>query len=174
MNEWSSLERRKIENQVVKAFQDVPYPGDDNIVPAKKYRNLEAEGVANYLRGKSWRDLNYESIYRDYPGDSSAILAFLSLPAFHFFYPGFLLISLNEFDSADMTALAALRVFDDDSRFAADVLDFKRRRTQVFSSEQLAAIQAAMVWLQKRFGSGFSLELDDAASGLSNFMRRLP
>ena len=126
------------------AFTRVAYPGDNAIVEATSFRDLEREANAASLKGTDWRDLTYVRLKQIYRGDASAILAFLSLPGFHFYFPAFLLISLREYETADLTAHSSILAFCSSSNTLAD---WQARRCAVFTQNQLIAIRTVFTAL---------------------------
>lgn len=86
----------EIAKGIESAFADIPYPGDDNIVErlivdGREMGDPEREEIADAFRGKPWRDLPREVILYHY--DS---LPFLTLEAFRYYLPAYLITALNE------------------------------------------------------------------------------
>ena len=78
------------------AFQDVPYPGDDNLTvydPAGR----EFDETWQLLRGKAWQDFPVEAFMR---GDTP--IPDLSPAAFHYYMPALLTAALKGNDDADV------------------------------------------------------------------------
>jgi hypothetical protein len=44
-----------LKDHIRRAFQDVPYPGNDNLVSDSTGYDPESAGIAVALRGKDWR-----------------------------------------------------------------------------------------------------------------------
>ncbi len=126
------------------AFAQVVYPGDDAIVESTTFRDLEREAIAASLKGKDWRGLTYIRLKKIYRGDASAILWFLSLSGFHFYFPAFLLITSREYDSADLTANCSIRAFCSSGR---DLAEWIATRRAVFTRDQLIAIRTVFTVL---------------------------
>ena len=122
------------------AFAHVSYPGDDGIVESTTFRDLEREAIVVCLKGKDWRDLTYASLKAQYRGDCSAILSFLSRWGFHYYFPAFLLITLREYETADLTAEASIQAFRSSGK---DLSEWKAGRLDMFTTDQLIAIRTA-------------------------------
>ncbi len=125
--------RELIEN----AFADVPYPGDDNI--ADHQDCLECDDVRAFFRGKSWRQLKFPEL-QDFHG----ALPLLTVEAFHYFLPGFMLACLDDWNSAEMIPYSIIGIggYHDD---AWNVKDETRENRKIFNVKQREAIAA---WLR--------------------------
>lgn len=93
----SDFERAKnLITRIEEAFEDVSYPGDDNIVA----NTIDPEGqwIKNDLQETHWKDLlqDRDKLFRHYP----SILFFTPL-AFKFFLPAYLIMAID-FDESDM------------------------------------------------------------------------
>ena len=67
--------------------------------------------VAEFFRGKHWRDVDLRSLRGEYPGPHDACLSFMSAEAFRFFLPAYMVIAVEEqqtSDAATDTAIFAL------------------------------------------------------------------
>lgn len=74
---------------IEKAFCDVNYPGDENLVNSSY--GEEPELVKQHFRGKKdWRIINAEEL------DLDGALSFFSDEAFRFFLPAFLIADIND------------------------------------------------------------------------------
>jgi hypothetical protein len=82
----------ELRQQIISAFADVPYPGDD-CLGAPDGRD-DGENVTEFFRGKDWRWLKSNELW-------PPSLSFMTLEAFHYYLPAFLLASLEE-DSGDV------------------------------------------------------------------------
>jgi len=111
------------------AFADVPYPGDDNI--ADHQDCLECDEVRAFFRGKSWRDLKFPEL-RDY----SQSLPLFTPQAFHYFLPGYLLATMNDWQEADLVPYGVITIggYPDDTQ---NVNDEARESRKMFSVKQL-------------------------------------
>ena len=159
-----SNEIRILENAVKKAFAKVQYPGSSNISAVGSIRHLEGEAIAQLLRGKTSEQVDLQFLKDNYSGDCSAILHFLSEPAFLYYYPSFLLISLKNFEQSDLLGLSSLYWFSkpnsEDEKIVKSIDDHRA----LFDSDQIEAIHAVFSYLQRRGGSGLVSELDEAVT----------
>src|SRR5258706_12502111 len=78
---------QQVARQIAKAFADAPYPGDDDI---------GWDGIEDTLRGKHWRELPLDVIFRE-----RGELSFLSAAGFRFYLPAFMLGVLKYYDEVD-------------------------------------------------------------------------
>ena len=79
----------ELAKEIENAFQEVTYPGDDNLVYDNSGRYLDVTETAQAFKGRQWKSipLSVIALHRD-------SLPFLTSAAFHFFLPAFLLASL--------------------------------------------------------------------------------
>jgi hypothetical protein len=119
------------------AFDHVPYPGDNAIVPKKPYRDLESEEIAAFLKGKHWHELNVGMLRGEYDGDKSAILTFVTPEAFQFYLPGFLIMFLKEFDETDVIPWSVFSIFE-------EIAKFLNEKVLLLDHEQFCATHEAL------------------------------
>jgi len=84
---------KQLKEDIIEAFKDVPYPGDDNIAANKRDEYLE--DLAKF-KGKHWRDLTFEFLV---PFGSDTV--FFTTEAFRFYLPAFLIISAEFYYESD-------------------------------------------------------------------------
>lgn len=92
---------------ITKAFNQVPYPGDDLIVYDNSGCHLECNEIAKSFKGKHWKHLDCPFIVRHH----SALSAFTP-EAFHFFLPAYLIISIEHYADADVVPGSLLFAFN--------------------------------------------------------------
>jgi hypothetical protein len=76
------------------AWREVPYPGDDKIVPPDSH---EFDDIENYFRGTTWRDHS--------PVDlrcHSAAFSFFTPEAFHYWLPAYMIAEITCPEEADV------------------------------------------------------------------------
>jgi hypothetical protein len=159
------LERNRISIAVRVAFANVLHPGLDKIVEQKPYIDLEADSIRDFLSERNWQSLTNRSLADHYIGDRSAILTFLKPEALQYFLPAFLLISINEFHLADMTALSAIWIF------RRVKYDRNYANTYVFSKEQLEASKQVIAYIYENYDDG--QEIIDALEGIDILLTNL-
>ncbi len=81
---------KEFEALIQHAFQDVRYPGDDNLVALGREATGEPASIAARLKGKKWSDLDTEEIIWH-----QASLSMLLPAALHYYLPAFLIASLE-------------------------------------------------------------------------------
>jgi hypothetical protein len=97
-----------LKEQIITRFSDIAYPGDDNIT-VHRGRHLEKEEIARHFRGRRWQEISLEGLQSDYPGDASACLAFMTVEAFRYYLPAYLLILIDDFGHADVVYDSTIR-----------------------------------------------------------------
>lgn len=92
-----------LQNKIIEEFQDIPYPGDDNIVPHKPYLDIESDRVKEFFKGKNWKNINIHHLINDYTGDHSACLIMMTPEAFRYYLPAYMLICIQDYEEADVS-----------------------------------------------------------------------
>jgi hypothetical protein len=124
--------------EIESAFQDVTYPGDDNLVYDNSGRYWDVREAAQAFKSQHWKTIPLKVIVsnRDH-------LPFLTPAAFHFFLPAFLLASLLhpvEADTLNDNLIYLLTPPDETDRRKNWLLSIANKS----SSEQKAVIIAFM------------------------------
>jgi hypothetical protein len=128
--------------QVHDAFLNVPMPSLEGSVKISYSYDVERKDLDNFLRGKHWSEVTFETITADYHHQAAAILFFLTEDGFHYYFPAFLLISLN-LESAELDDQLVESAFVPFSRLYSDEDSrFYRARVDRFSMQQLQATEA--------------------------------
>ncbi len=91
-------ERNALRYAIARAFEGVPYPGDDAVLAADCIDEMDVEHFYGRSWETGWNALSAELIERHY--DS---LSFLSPSAYQFFLPAYLTYAVSAFD--DETSL---------------------------------------------------------------------
>lgn len=167
------------------AFAGLPYPGDDQIVPAVYAGDGEAKRIQRILRGWHWRDLPFDRLVL-----LKSALTWLTPVAYQFYLPAFMVISVVDFETADVlpdaviSSLTEPRDSDVDELRAAVgaaglnatlggettermlraqedfhrsgvALDAFRARVAGFDPAQRAAIQEFLAYMRDEFGAEY-------------------
>lgn len=133
------MNKTDLQRLVIMAFEDVPYPGDDNI--GDPLGRDDAEDVTEWLRGISWHTLVSRRLWR-------IGLYFMTPHACHYYLPGYLLGALEDTEGEAMGAiLLCLHPRNADSKYPEARHRFL---TIVFllSPEQKQVIRAVLVYAQ--------------------------
>ena len=131
--------------QIERAFADVQYPGDDNIIatPAHVGECEECGGLHKLLVGRKWRELIADDESSEHV---SHAMSFFSLAGWQYYLPAYLIqsIRLRRFDSL------YFQPKDDPA-----VAEFNRERIHHLTAEQGQAVISFLLAVQKeeRFGS---------------------
>ena len=144
-----------LKEQIIEAFRDVPYPGDDNLVDKDPGGfNIEEEELEERFRGKHWQALTLATLHNS--GDS-----FFTPAAYHFFLPAYLLVSLSRFYEADV--LPYDTVCGLDPMFNAECGRMRKfRKTQgLFTKTQRNVIRSFLEFLRDEYGEEFENEFAD-------------
>ena len=80
------------------AFDDVPYPGDMNIVYDNSDYYPDVAETAEGFRGKDWRDMDASFLSNEY----CESLLDLTPKAVQYYLPAYLLVSLESYEDADI------------------------------------------------------------------------
>jgi hypothetical protein len=89
--------RDEVIRDIGAAFADVAYPGDDQLVYDNSGRHLECTQVREVFRGRSWRDLDLETLRRN-----ASALFFFTPAAYRYYLPAFLIAAVRDFERADV------------------------------------------------------------------------
>lgn len=104
--------KAELRAQIRQVFPLKPVPRDDEIVTSTFHLDLERDAIKKFLRGKSWEMLTFDTLVHKYRGDDSAILAFSSEIGFLYYFPAFLMLTLNEFATSEwMNAYSSIYAF---------------------------------------------------------------
>jgi hypothetical protein len=97
-----------LRSSIAEHFSTTPYPGDKNIVSEESY-HLEKRQVAEFFRGRDWCDIDLQTLRREYRGDESACLIFMTPEAFRYYLPSYLMICIDSYELADITYDTTIR-----------------------------------------------------------------
>jgi hypothetical protein len=93
-------ELEELRHSISAAFAGRPYPGDDRIADSDpRYESYEGHAVTRFHRGKHWREITLQHL-REYEGDATACLAFMTPQGWRYYLPAYVLIAL-EWEKAD-------------------------------------------------------------------------
>ncbi len=131
------------------AFQDVPYPGDDNLVAMGREAIGELASIAARLKGKQWSDLDTGEIIWH-----QASLSMLLPAALHYYLPAFLIASLEP-DKVGFVFDALLWTLSP-SPFGGEVTERFNDLVKLLSDEQRNAIRLFFDYARDTFPQDFT------------------
>jgi len=99
--------------------------------------HLECLAVAQFFHGKTWKEITWP-VLSTYKGDRSACLCFMSPEAFRYFLSSYMLIAIDNYPEADVTA---------DSAWLS--LEPQKERAKGFTPSQSAAIRAFIAYMSR-------------------------
>jgi hypothetical protein len=144
-----------VKKQIEAAWANVPYPGDENL---RDGSSLEGQEVADFLRGKRWKDVTLTSLQSEYVGDGSACLGFLSPAAFRYYLPAYMLIAVDHYYNADVIADSAWSSLNPSYPEGTEMWLWWHERVCEFSSEQIRAIVGFLRFLDAAYGEAYPLQ----------------
>jgi hypothetical protein len=130
-----------LQENIERAFADVPYPGHTQITA---HRCPECDEIADYFRDTAWRGHSIEHL-----GSHASALALFTPEAYRYFLPGFMLATLENPQAAD--AIAGNIVF---GFFSTPEVG---KRLALFNSDQRDAVVG---FLRHLAGSGLCSEYE--------------
>jgi hypothetical protein len=139
---------------VERAWEGSVYPGDVNIAYDGEGHNLECIQVADFFRGKRWNDVTLGSL-KSYRGDASACLYFMSVDAFRYYLPAYMLIALDNYAEADVVADTAVNALTPQP--LGPLQKFWAERLAGFSPKQREAIVAFLRFMASEHGEDYPL-----------------
>src|SRR2546428_8535138 len=89
-----TLDPADLKLRIEEAFGGMPYPGDEHIVYGCCW---ECEDIKSALKGLHWRDVSFEIL-----DNLRAALPFLVPEGFRFYLPAYMIISIMDFNRADV------------------------------------------------------------------------
>jgi hypothetical protein len=138
--------------QVHEAFDDVKPPALDSGVEISFSYDTERQDLAAFLNGKDWKEITFETVSRSYHHQSSAIVFFLTEEGFHYYFPAFLLISLN-IDGAGLDdQLSESSIVPFAGLYSDKDNQFYRDRVSRLSMQQLQVTETVFkyIWEKRR------------------------
>lgn len=139
-----------VREQIERAFEDVPYPGDEHIVSDPGW---EKDVLALDFKGKHWKDISRETLRRHQDD-----LALFTPAGRKFYLPAYLLAALD--DRGDLLGWVIIRLT------LPETLMFQRMFHSDFdgySPAQKSAIRAFLEYIRDALSS------DDAAAALERY-----
>ena len=134
-----------LKEKIEAAFAVVEYPGDGNITRCP-YHCSECTRVAEFFKGRKWTGNTAEELKAQHTA-----LALFTPDAFQYFLPGFMLISMNDYQKGDVIPDAIRFHFE----YSAEVQGHYPLRMSRFTRPQREAIIEYLVYMERK-GAGSS------------------
>lgn len=150
-----------LKRAIIKAFSDAIYPGDDGIVDDSG-RHLEKEQIKRFFKGKQWADISLHNLRNEYEGDESACLFFILGKTVQYYLPAYMLISLDQYDDADMIVDSVINVLTPISPSGEELEQFAMWAGS-FSSEQRNVISRYLHYMKEYHADDFFEDEPDIA-----------
>jgi hypothetical protein len=152
--------RTEFAKRVEAAFEDVPYPGDDNICDAESTPD-ETE-IIRAFRGKHWKAVNFEFIMFRF----TSALYFLSSEAFVIYLPSYLITTIVHYENCDVLPdymWGNLAVEENDAFFREVFLP----RAKLLTTKQIEIIEEFLDLMYLQMEKEFSEEIESANEVIS-------
>ena len=88
-----------ITSQIVKAFKDEAYPGDDNILNDPCC--IECYTVKKFFTGKKWEQVNFHTMLDGCGRYFSSAQSLITTSAYRYYLPSFLLMVAEKYEECD-------------------------------------------------------------------------
>jgi hypothetical protein len=149
--------------EIRRAFADVSYPGDDNIVEKSIIQGFEVEDpereeLAAVLRGKSWKDVGADFVRYHYYG-----LALLTQEGQRYYLPAYMLAALE--DSGESLYVDFI-VYHLQIPNEPELRELHLRNFEAFQSAEKQAIRMFLEYLEAAGDSGLR---KDATKALDDY-----
>lgn len=159
----------QIKARIEAAFNNVPYPGDDNIAEGPRY---EYDMTVEKFKGVRWQD------WKDNPSQfltrsPYSALFFMTDSAFHYYLPLFMIQALLDYENADSAAITIsftepnndnlqlwtkshwAQVMDDFLTGATAKRERVDARYKMLSREQLRVLRDFMEYIKRVYGPNY-------------------
>lgn len=157
-----------IRETIESAFDDVPYPGDDNIARCSHPGCPECADVVGHFRRRTWREHTVAELQQ-----YQSVLPLFTPAALHYFLPAYMLVSLGAWSEADMIPFSILQAClparpDAD----AGLQRHQEERFSIFTPSQRAAIAAYLQeWVRS---DSHALGADDIPLAVERLLHHEP
>ena len=138
----------EIRTLIEDAWSGTEYPGHDRIAYDTSLEGLQ---VAQFFRGRKWKTITL-AVFETYSGDSSACLCFMLPDGFRYYLPAYMLIAVDEYPDADVTADSAVYALTPPASLTEPLW---RERSNLFSADQRTAIVAFLKFMETSRGTDY-------------------
>jgi hypothetical protein len=108
----------KVRREIIDAFGDVPYPGDNKLVEDPLHCD-DCKDLAEAFRGRHWNELTLEFLFERF---RDSLVSFMP-EAFRYYLPGYMLLSLDYFYEGDTLVSSVIYSLTPPSPYGPDGKD---------------------------------------------------
>ena len=143
--------------QLYEAFPLHPLP--KQIARKQTIYDDEYSYVEEFFSGREWDAFSLQTLLNEYRGPHEACLSFMSTEAFNYYLPGFMKISIEEFDPEEILMEFVLYELKPNTNYDNQKMQFERFST--FDQEQINTIVIFFDYMQEKYGDEFRLSGHD-------------
>ena len=136
----------ELRSEIVEAFSDVPYPGDEQLVG---HRCRDCSPIATLFKGKRWQDFIDKPM--ELVGEYRALFAVMTPAAFQYYLP--LALSAVSGWPVEADTLTGSLIFHMTPSRHGDAKDLAEERVSRLTVSQIAAVIATFEFLKQGHGS---------------------
>ena len=117
--------------------------------------------VEEFFNGREWDAFSLQTLLSEYRGPHEACLSFMSPEAFNYYLPGFMKISVEEFDPEEILMEFVLYELTPDTNY--EIQNYQLERFSTFNQKQIKTIVLFFDEMQEKYGDEFKLSGHDKA-----------
>jgi hypothetical protein len=160
------MNKMELSKHVEQVFDDVEYPGDDNLVYDQSGEHMECNEIAAKFQRQHWRDLDVITLRSE-----AAALFFFSERAYVYFLPAYLKTAILDPEEADTIPGAVV-----DSLSVCQQLHgtgCEGSRLQWLTDKQLGVVTEVLVYFKTMYlGENVLGDVDNLLGGISQATAR--
>lgn len=146
-----SITEEEIIKEIENAFSNREYPGDDKIASvAIGDPTYDGNRVAEYFKGKTWKEIKWQSILASRALDPHAFLYYFTPEGFAYYMPA-LLIEALDVDFAPDLVESLLNALSPSNGSKDSIREWKELHMSPFNKKELLAIKNAYDYIYKKF-----------------------
>ncbi len=143
--------------QLYEAFPLRPLP--TQVAGKRTIYDDEYSYVEEFFHGREWDTFSLRTLLNEYRGPHEACLSFMSSEAFNYYLPGFMKISIEEFDPEEI--LMEIVLYELTPSTNHDVQNYQLERFSTFNQKQIKKIVLFFDYMQEKYGEEFKLSGHD-------------
>ena len=117
--------------------------------------------VEEFFNGREWDTFSLQTLLNEYRGPHEACLSFMSPVAFNYYLPGFMKISIEEFDPEEILMEFVLYELTPDTN--DEIQNYQLERFSTFNQKQIKTIVLFFDYMKEKYGDEFRLLGHDKA-----------